>query len=243
MSSELVTSDRRAVALRAELQRRWNANTAILELRQNENAVVAPTILAIGKGGGHGLSTLALTLEFMTDSEALIIEVGGNRCPAFRNRPPERHLHFSSRDPDRIDGALDARFNAAGKVAIIEFEPALYRETINVAANFEAMLGQSNLMVFYVAGRHEEDPAYRAKAKERGLREVIFCQQAVQASTGRHAGIVPLPWLHHDIMHSMHAGCATLGEALDECTGLWTQMEARSRLESFAHAILSGEGR
>ncbi|MEL7691473.1 hypothetical protein [Citromicrobium bathyomarinum] len=243
MSSDLVRSDPRAVALRDELQRRWNANTAILELRQNENAAVAPTIFAIGKGGGQGLSTLALTLEFMTGSEALIIEVGGNRCPAFRNRPPERHLHFSSRDPDRIDRALDARFNAPGKVAIIEFEPALYRETIEVAANFEAMLGQSNLMVFYVAGRHEEDPAYRVKAKASGLREVIFCRQAVQSPAGRDAGFVPLPWLHHDIMHSMHAGCANLAEALDKCAGLWTQMEARGRLESFAHAILSGEGR
>ena len=243
MSSDLVRSDPRAVALRDELQRRWNANTAILELRQNENASVASTIFSVGRSGGSGLSTLSLTLEFMTGSEALIVEVGGNRCPAFRDRPPERHLHFSSRDPDRIDRALDARFDAAGKVAIIEFEPALYRETIDVAANFEAMLGQSNLMVFYVAGRHEEDPAYRAKARECGLREVILCRQAVQTATARDAGFVPLPWLHHDIMHSMHAGCATLAEALDQCTGLWTQMEARGRLENFAHAILSGEGR
>lgn len=242
MSSNLVISDDRSDKLRDELRRRWDSNTKPLVPSDKEDALVAPTFFVVGKGGGTGRSTLALTLEFLMRQEALIIEVGGNRCPAFRNRPLELHRHFTSRDPDRIDRALDARFEAASRVAILEFEPALYRETIEIAANFRNAASHSNLMVFYVAGRHEEQPAYRARAKERELHRVIFCRQAVQLARRRDANFVFLPWLHQDITHSMHAGCATLSQALDQCSGIWTQTEARGRLAGFMQAILAGEG-
>lgn len=242
MSNELINSDPRAVAVRAELQKRWNQNTAILTLNSSDGALLAPTMFVVGKGGGTGRSTLGLTLEFLMQGEALIIEVGGNRCPAFRHRTPDRHMRFPSRDPDRIERALDARMAAASKVAIIEFEPALYKETIGIAARFQAALGRSSLMLFYVAGRHEAAPVYPAKAKNNGLEEVFVCRQASEGPPRREPNFLQLPWLLPDIMHAMHADGASLADALAGCAGMWTQMETRDNLKGFAEAVLNGEG-
>lgn len=242
MSNELVERDPRALAVRAEIQKRWNDRTAILKLDPSHGALVAPTMFLAGRGGGGGRSTLGLELEFLTDTEALIIEVGGNRCPAFRNRSADRYMHFPSRDPDRVERALDARMNAPSKVAIIEFEPALYKATIGIAEDFQALLGRSNLMLFYVAGRHEAAPAYGAKAAQRGLGEVFMCREAMQRPPRGENGFLQLPWLPYDIVNAMHADGATLADALGSRAGLWTQQVTRLNLQRFAEAILQRAG-
>lgn len=243
MSKNVMMSDPRAVTIRAKVNKRRNEQAAVLQLHRNKEELLAPTIFLVRKAGGGGGSTLALILENLMKTDCLIIEVGGQRCPAFKDRPVDRYQHFLSRDVDRVDHALDARIDAASKVAIIEFEPALYRETIPVAARFKEGFAPSRLLVFYVAGRYENNPQYRIKAKNAGVSPLFMCRQADQIEQPREDGFLRLPWLSSQIQNGMHAERKTLSEALAASPGIWTQAQTITNLDSFATAILEGHGR
>lgn len=237
MTNQLVTVDAATLALRQDLERQWDHETAFLTLDPSGKAHIAPTIFLAKRGGGTGASTFCLVLEYLLAVEALIIEVGGNSCAAFRDRGPDRHRHFASREQDRVGKALNARLDNAGRIAILEFEPSLFRDTVKIAASMKAIVDGATVILFYLTSRHETASSYRQKALENGLHQVFMCQQPTRVPDHRTAETIYLPWLDPDILDPMHAEALSLQDSLRKCSGLWTKGEARLNLAAFANTI------
>lgn len=243
MTDQLIKVDANAVALRQAIEDQWDAQTTLLTLEQPAEAMLAHTIMIAKRSGGPGAGTLALMLEYLTRTEALIIEIGGNTSPGFKNRSPERHRHFPSRDIDRVNHALDLRLERASSVAILEFEPALFRESIKVAASLKAMAPSSAIPMFYIAGTHEHGSSYKAKASHKGIDEVLMCRQATQRHCHDEEGYLQIPWLDREITANIHGSGLSLKEAIQSCSGQWTKQEARMELADFGNAIFDRLGK
>ncbi|MBX7502176.1 hypothetical protein K3181_12055 [Qipengyuania sp. YG27] len=238
MSDQLAKIDPAAMALREALDAKWVDKTAVLTVNHPSGSVLAPTIIIARRAGGTGASMLALVLEFLLQHKALIIEVGGNRCPAFKHRSPENHRHFQSQDADRIAHAMDARLDHPGRIAILEFEPALYRDTLPVACRLAEMEPLCPPMLFYIACRNESSPLFAEKAAQRGLNELFMCRQAEQRCEPQSDEFLVLPWLDQAITGPLWREGITLPEAITRCRGVWTKEETRVNLEAFVEAIL-----
>ena len=149
--------------------------------------------------GGTATSTLALVLEFQMRQEALIIEIGGNRCPALGNRGEGGHAHFSSHDEGTIEHTMDLRLAHPGRAAILEFELAPYTETLNLAAKMSELDAGFAPTIFHVCAKHKLQPRYEKNAIARQIGQTIICHSATRdlarAKVGhtRFWGIFRLP--------------------------------------------------
>ena len=239
MTSEIVKSDPAARVLREKLDEKWAANAPVLAIDEGPGHALASTIILAKRYGGTGTSTLALILEFLMRQEALIIEIGGNRCPALSNRGEGRHAHFSSHDEGRIEHAMDLRLAHPGRAAILEFEPALYTETLNIAAKMSELDAGFAPTIFYVCARHEWQPRYEKNAIARQIGQTFICHPAMRGLAAERQDGLHLPWLDRSITGALWTDSADLHDALAKCTGSWTLQETRHNLETFLKAILA----
>lgn len=241
MSSELVLQDANALALREEMNRRVDERVRQLELADRSGASVAPTILTVRRLGGVGASTLNLTLEYLLKRPLLHIEIGGASCPAFKGRAGTDYLQFPSSDPNRIDQALNARLQYASRPAILEFEPALYQRTLEIAATLKLQVSPANVVIFYIAGKHDPYPKYARNAHNRGIAEVFLCRQASQSCEADPDGLIKLPWIDEGTISHMMRNGLTLEDALKQSNALWTANMTKASLEAFGSALWRAE--
>ena len=239
MTSEITTFDPAAALLREKLAQKWRSNAPVLVMEDAPESTLASTIILAKRYGGTGTSTLALVLEFLMRQEALIIEVGGNRCPMFRGRGEDLHAHFPMSYGNRINDAMDLRLAHPGRVAILEFEPTLYTETLRIAKNMITLDAGLIPTVFYVCARHEADPLYAKNALASKIDQTFICQEAVQNPAAHGAGKLILPWLDRSIMKILWAGAGNLQTALEQCRGSWTLQETRLNLEQFYKTLVA----
>lgn len=239
MTSDIVKVDPAARSLREKLDEKWETNPSVLAIDDGPPGTLASTIILAKRYGGTGTSTLALILEFLMRRQALIIEIGGNRCPALSHRAEDRHAHFSSHDEGRIEHAMDLRMAFPGRAAILEFEPALYTETLNLAGKMTDLDAGFAPTIFYVCGHHESQPRYEKNAIARQIAHTFICHPATRGLATEKSDKLALPWLDTSITEALWGDCADLGDALRKCTGSWTLQETRHNLETFLKAILA----
>ena len=237
MSNQLTIQDANALALRDDMNRSLDDRVAQLDFKSGSGASVAPTILNVRRLGGVGGSVLNLTLEYLLKRPLLHIEIGGAPCPALKGRNDDEYLHFSSSDPERIDKALNARLRFASQPAVLEFEPALYQQTLDIATAFKRQVSPSSVIIFYIAGRHDPYPKYGVNAFNRGVGDVYLCRQASQSCEEDPDGLIKLPWIDEGIVSRMMRGALTLEDALKETDALWTANMTRTSLEAFGSAM------
>lgn len=237
MSNQLTIQDANALALREDMNRILDDRVAQLEFQSSSGASVAPTILNVRRLGGVGGSILNLTLEYLLKRPLLHIEIGGAPCPALKGRHNDDYLHFSSSDPARIDQALNARLRFASRPAVLEFEPALYQRTLDIATALKRQISPSNVIIFYIAGRHDPYPKYGVNALNRGMGDVYLCRQASQSCEDDPDGLIKLPWIDESIVSRMMRGGVTLEDALKQTDVLWTANMTRTSLEAFGSAL------
>tara|TARA_R110002072_G_scaffold302681_1_gene487273 strand:- start:24334 stop:25056 length:723 start_codon:yes stop_codon:yes gene_type:complete len=238
MTDNLVKTHPGVGILRQKMDEQWKATTSVLTIHHPPDASVAPTIFVAKRYGGTGASMGALILEFLLQQEALIIEVGGNRCPAFKQRPPDRHAHFSSNGSDPIAPALDLRLAHPGRVAILEFEPALYARTLDIAQTYTSVAGAGPPMLVYICRQQEAAPRFAHNAQARGLGEPVVLREARQRVGDITPDQLPLPWLADAITNTIWDEGVGLEEALRRCSGSWTLQETRLNLGRFLNALL-----
>lgn len=238
MTSEITTFNPAAALLREKLAEKWWSKAPVLVMDDASESGLASTIMLAKRYGGTGTSTLALILEFLMRQEALIIEVGGNRCPMFRGRSEDLHAHFPISDGNRINEAMDLRLAHPDRVAILEFEPALYTDTLRIAKDMISLDAGLLPTIFYVCARHEADPLYERNALANKIDQTFICQQAVQCPAAPNADRLVLPWLDKSIMEFLWAGAGDLQTSLEQCRGSWTLQEARLTLEQFYKALV-----
>ena len=241
MSNDIAIQDVTALALRDKMNQRLDERTAQLELADNPGAIIAPTILTVRRLGGVGASLLGAALEYLLKSPMFRIEVGGAACPALKNRAGTDYHHFPSSDPDRVDKALDARLQAGSTPAIIEFEPALYQSTLDIATALKRQVSPSSVVIFYIAGQHDPRPKYETNAVSRGLADIYICRQASQSCEDDPDGLIKLPWLDQSLVSRMMREGLSLVDALKQSERLWTANVTRSNLEAFGTALWRAE--
>lgn len=237
MTNEITKFDPSGRSLRERLGEQWRSNAPVLVMEDTPESAIASTIMLAKRYGGTGTSMLALILEFLMQQEALIIEVGGNRCPVFSGRAEGRHAHFAMSDCNRINEAMDLRLAHPGRVAILEFEPALYTETLRIAGKLVDLDAGLVPTIFYVCAQHEADPLYEKNALAMKIDQTFICQQAVQTPASRSSEKLVLPWLDKSIIKALWDGAGDLEAALEQCQGSWTFQETRLSLESFFKAL------
>lgn len=236
--TELAYTDSRALIVRRKMDEAWKARDVSLTLEMPGECELAPTIFIARRYGGTGASTLAAILELLLQQDVLIIEVGGNTCPAFKARSSELHAHFPSNDDGRIHHAMDLRFANASRVVIIEFEPSLYKETLQVADRLSLRNNGVGPMLFYLLGPHETDPPYAKNAVGKGLEEPFVYRQARQRVFSDEDRAATLPWLDPSITRASWTGNLGLEQAIAQCPGTWTLQDTRLNLENFANSVL-----
>ena len=241
MSNELTIQDPNALALREEMNRRVDDRVRQLELADRSGASVGNTILTVRRRGGIGASTLNLSLEYLLKRPLLHIEIEGAPCSALKGRGADDYLHFPSSDPNRIDDALNARLQYASRLAILEFEPALYQRTLEIAAALKLQVSPSNVVIFYIAGKHDPYPKYAANAHNRGMNQVYLCRQATQSYEEDPDGLIKLPWIDDDTVSNMMRNGLSLEDALKQSNALWTANMTKVSLEAFGSALWRAE--
>ena len=232
MTNAVITTDANAVALRENTDRSWKRRVEELKAIKDIDGKLGPTIVLSRRQGGTGASTLALELDYIFTLDALIIEIGGNRCAAFKGRSPDHHRHFSSYNEDYINQALDLRLAHASRVTILEFEPTLFRQSLDIASKLTSRFPGSWVSLFYLAGRYEVEPKFPAKAAEMGFAKVLQCCLLQPGQQYAENGVIRLPWFDHRIMSAIHYEQKSIEEAMD-CVGIWSREEARYELERF----------
>ena len=237
MTDEIVKVDPAAGILRQRMNEHWQASAPSLTIDHSPDAAVAPTIFIARRYGGTGASMAAIILEFLLRQQALIIEVGGNRCPAFAKRLPERHAHFTSNGSDPIEPALNLRLANPSRIAILEFEPALYTRTLDIAQTYASLAAVRPPMLFYICRQHETAPRFAQNAQHKGLDEPIVLSEARQRTGDTAPDQLPLPWIAETVIATIWNEGAGVEEALSRCTGNWTSQETRLSLEKFFTAI------
>lgn len=238
MSKELTVRDERMLALRGHLNRQMDERMANVELLSDSTEKIAHTILTVRRRGGVGATSLALTLEYLLKRPLLQIEVGGAASPAFKTRKESEYLHIASTDPARVDKALDARLRFASEPAVIEFEPALYQRTLDIALTLRRLVSPSRISVFYIAGLHDPMPKYATNAYNRGLNDLYVCREAKQDIGRDPDNLLQLPWIDGGVCSRIMNDGLSLEDSLRLSESLWSASMTREAIARFGRQLL-----
>lgn len=240
MANNIVTHDpaRRALAIKSN--QLIATRHRLIEFDSPQGGL-APTVFLVRKRGGVGSSTLLPILEYVIDRPSIFIEVGGIRSAIFANLPAGKHIHFKSGDPDRVAHAIDRRMEFPEKLALLDFEPVLFKQAIDAAVTlteeFEASVG-----LFYIAARDEIAPKFRERAMSLGVRQVVMLGQ-VAIETENRPDVIRIPSLPKEVLEKLQRGSSDLTTLLNALTGEFTKVRTAKKLEDFAQALVEAMAR
>ena len=202
---------------------------------------LAPTVFVVRKRGGLGGSTLLPVLEYVVDRPSLFFEVGGIKSAIFANLPAGQHIHFKSDDPDRIAHAIDRRMEFPEKLALLEFEPVLFKQAVDEAVTLTEEF-QASVGLFYIAARDEIAPKFRESAMRLGARQVVMLGQAALESEHR-PDVIRIPSLPKELLEKLQSGSSDLATSLNALAGEFTKVRTAKKLEDFGQALAEAMAR
>lgn len=234
MANEIIPNDpaRRALAIRSA--------HLIEESRQpfevaGHQGNLATTFFIARKRGGLGASTLMPILAHIIGGPVMFLEVGGVSSPIFRYLPPPRHAHFKSSDPERIVDAIDYRLQYSQTIAVFEFEPPLFKQTIDEAVQLSQDF-QCQIVLLYIAESGEVDPQFPENATRFGAQNVVVLGRPAMEKESR-PNVIRIPSLPMELLTQLQSGKFDLTAELHALSGDYTKVRTAQKIAEFGKAL------